>query len=65
MKHNDLTIGDIVEFKKSHPSKTIQWELIKIGSMFKFRSTIKFDLFVELNRDALDRAIKKIIKKGE
>ncbi|ASZ09427.1 hypothetical protein CK556_03690 [Mesoplasma chauliocola] len=63
--HNQLEVGDIVIFKKSHPSGTIKWELIRIGAMFKFRSTDKFDLFIELRRNVLDKQIKEIVKKGE
>ncbi len=64
MDYKNLEVGDIVEFKKSHPSKTVEWKLIKIGANFKFKSTIKFDLFIELNRESLAKNIKKI-KKGE
>ncbi|WP_026389299.1 DUF951 domain-containing protein [[Acholeplasma] multilocale] len=58
MNYEDLTIGDIVEFNKSHPSGTTQWELIRIGAKYKFRSTIKFDLFIELKREVLKRQLK-------
>ncbi|ATZ21905.1 DUF951 domain-containing protein [Mesoplasma tabanidae] len=64
--HAKLQIGDIVVFKKPHPSGTTKWELIRIGSLYKFRSTNKFDLFIELRRSVLDKQIKEINeKKGE
>ncbi|AVN60648.1 hypothetical protein CG007_03490 [Mesoplasma entomophilum] len=61
--HAELEIGDIIIFKKSHPSGTLKWELIRIGALYKFRSTDKFDLFIELRRNILDKQIKEIIKK--
>ncbi|AGY41774.1 hypothetical protein mflW37_7070 [Mesoplasma florum W37] len=61
--HTELQIGDLVVFKKSHPSGTIKWELIRIGALYKFKSTDKFDLFIELRRSVLDKQIKQIIKK--
>lgn len=64
--HNELEVGDLVIFKKAHPSGTIKWELIRIGAFYKFRSTDRFDLFIELRRNVLDKQIKQIIKiKGE
>jgi hypothetical protein len=65
MDYKSLELGDFVEFKKPHPSKTIQWELIRIGAKYKFRSTIIFDLFIELKRETLNKQLKRIIKKKE
>ncbi|ATZ21185.1 DUF951 domain-containing protein [Mesoplasma coleopterae] len=61
--HAELEIGDIIILKKPHPSGTFKWELIRIGALYKFRSTDKFDLFIELRRNILDKQIKEIIKK--
>ncbi|ADK69225.1 DUF951 domain-containing protein [Mycoplasma mycoides subsp. mycoides] len=63
MNYEELEIGDIIELKKPHPSKTIRWELIRIGAKYKFRSCDQFDLFIELNRQTLKMQLKKIIKK--
>lgn len=60
--HNQLQVGDIAIFKKAHPSGTIKWELIRIGAFYKFRSTDRFDLFIELRRNGLDKQIKQILK---
>lgn len=60
MDYQDLKIGDLVEFKKPHPSKTKTWELIRIGAKYKFRSTLQNDLFVELDRQSLKYNLKKI-----
>ncbi|ATZ18459.1 hypothetical protein ESOMN_v1c00740 [Williamsoniiplasma somnilux] len=63
MNYELLEIGDFVELKKQHPSKTERWELIKTGFKYKFRSNLKFDLFIELDRTTMNKQIKKIIKK--
>ncbi|AUF83259.1 DUF951 domain-containing protein [Mesoplasma syrphidae] len=65
MSWEDLEIGDLVEFKKPHPSKTVKWELIRIGAKYKFRSKDIFDLFIELKRETINKQLKKIIKKKE
>ncbi|EOA07232.1 DUF951 domain-containing protein [Mycoplasma yeatsii] len=64
MNYLDLEIGDFIELKKTHPSKTVRWELIRIGAKYKFRSCDKFDLFIELSRETLQKQLKNIIKKG-
>ncbi|PPE06688.1 DUF951 family protein [Mesoplasma corruscae] len=61
--HKDLEIGDYVILKKSHPSKTTKWKLIKIGANYKFQSFEIYNLFIELDRPTMDKTIKYIEKK--
>ncbi|WP_031542294.1 DUF951 family protein [Mesoplasma photuris] len=60
MKYENLKIGDQISLKKSHPSKTIWWTLIRKGAKFKFQSSIKNDLFIELSREVMNKQIKEI-----
>ncbi len=63
VNNNDYQLGSIVTLKKPHPSKTIEWKIIRIGADIKIKSTIKKGLFIMMTRSSFNRKVNKIIKK--
>ncbi|AUB32156.1 DUF951 family protein [Spiroplasma floricola] len=55
-----ISIGDKIYLKKTHPSKTVFWIVIRVGSIYKLQSNINKDLILEFTKDSLIKSIKKI-----
>ncbi|WP_339020855.1 DUF951 family protein [Spiroplasma endosymbiont of Atherix ibis] len=55
-----INIGDKIYLKKVHPSKTIFWIVIRIGSIYELNSNINQNLILEFSKDSLIKSIKKI-----
>lgn len=62
ISNQDYRLGSIVELKKTHPSKTIEWEIVRLGADIKIKSTIEKTLFIMMTRHNFNRKVKKIIK---
>lgn len=62
LNNTDYQLGTIVTLKKPHPSKTVEWEVIRLGADIKIKSTIKKDLFIMMSRRDFNKAVDKIIK---
>jgi len=62
MVNNDqYKIGTIVTLKKTHPSGTIEWEVVRVGADIKIVSTIKPTLFLMFTRREFNKKVLKII----
>ena len=62
VNNNEYKLGTIVELKKTHPSGTVEWEVIRLGADIKIRSTIDKGLFIMMGRKRFNRKVEKIIK---
>ncbi|MCC0784738.1 DUF951 domain-containing protein [Clostridioides sp. ES-S-0108-01] len=58
----DLKIGDIVELKKQHACGCKEFEIIRTGMDIKIKC-IKCSRLIMLDRETLEKRIKKLIKK--
>ena len=56
----EYKIGDIVEFKKTHPCGSKQWEIKRIGVDFKFKCKGCEHVIILQRQDALKKIIKKV-----
>lgn len=56
-----LKIGDIVELKKQHACGCKEFELTRVGMDMKIKCT-KCERLIMLDRETLEKKIKKIIK---
>lgn len=65
MFNNNLEVNDIVTLKKSHPSGTKEWKVLKVKPTVKLQSTLTPSLIIELKRDKATKAIKEIKKPQE
>lgn len=54
-----LNVGDIVELKKPHPCGSKEFEITRAGMDFKIRC-LKCDRVVRLDRETLEKRIKKV-----
>lgn len=61
--NDQYAIGTIVQLKKSHPSGTTEWEVIRLGADIKIRSTLKPDLYIMFTRREFNHKVIKIITK--
>lgn len=62
IENNQYKIGTIVTLKKSHPSGTVQWEVIRLGADIKIKSTIHKSVFIMMSRREFNKKVKQIIK---
>ncbi|WP_102834399.1 DUF951 domain-containing protein [Clostridioides difficile] len=58
----DLKIGDIVELKKQHACGCKEFEIIRTGMDIKIKCT-KCSRLIMLDRENLEKRVKKLIKK--
>lgn len=61
-KNFQYQLGSVIELKKTHPSKTINWEVVRLGADIKIKSTTRADLFLMFSRLEFNKKIKKIVK---
>jgi hypothetical protein len=59
----DYSTGSIVVFKKSHPSKTLTWTVMRTGIDIKLKSNEVNNLYIILPRIKFVRQVKQILKK--
>ncbi len=57
-----LQVGDIVELKKQHACGNKEFEITRVGMDIKVRCT-KCDRTIMLDRETLEKRIKKFINK--
>lgn len=62
INNEDYQLGSIVKLRKPHPSKTEEWEVIRLGADIKIKSTIFKDLFIMMPRKDFNRKVDKVIK---
>ncbi|WP_342258766.1 DUF951 family protein [Spiroplasma endosymbiont of Dioctria linearis] len=55
-----INLGDKVFLKKPHPSKTIFWIVLRIGTIYKLQSNIDEKIILEFQKDDLLKKIKKV-----
>ncbi|WP_339034091.1 DUF951 family protein [Spiroplasma endosymbiont of Cantharis rufa] len=55
-----INLGDKVFLKKSHPSKTIFWIVLRIGTIYKLQSNIDKKIILEFQKNDLLKKIKKV-----
>ncbi|WP_338985028.1 DUF951 domain-containing protein [Spiroplasma endosymbiont of Diplazon laetatorius] len=55
-----INIGDKIYLKKSHPSKTDFWTVLRTGTIYKLQSNIDKNLIIEFSKENLIKNIKKI-----
>ncbi|ALD66895.1 DUF951 family protein [Spiroplasma cantharicola] len=55
-----INLGDKIYLKKAHPSKTIFWIIIRVGTIYKLQSNIDEKLILEFSKDDLLKKIKKV-----
>lgn len=55
-----INLNDIIILKKQHPSKTIEWKVIRVGVVYKLQSTLDSKLILEFKQDKLLNRIKQI-----
>jgi len=55
-----IKLNDIVILKKPHPSKTQKWIVVRIGTIYKLKSSINPSIFLEFTKDKLIKVIKEI-----
>lgn len=58
-----INLNDIVILKKPHPSKTIEWKVIRVGATYKLQSLDDNRVILEFTKQKLLSVIKEI--KGE
>ncbi len=63
VKNSDYQIGSIVQLKKPHPSKTTEWEVIRVGADIKIKSNIQKGLFIMMKRSYFNKKVLKVLKK--
>lgn len=63
IKNNDYQIGSIIQLKKPHPSKTTEWEVIRVGADIKIKSNLQKGLFIMMKRSSFNKKVLKILKK--
>lgn len=56
----EYKIGDIVEFKKTHPCGSKRWEITRTGVDFKFKCKGCGHVIILQRPDALKKIIKKV-----
>ncbi len=56
-------VGSIITLKKPHPSKTIEWEVLRVGLDIKLKSTIVENTYIIMERPLFHKRVKEIIKK--
>lgn len=62
LSNEDYRLGTIVALKKSHPSGTTEWEVVRLGADIKIKSTIHNGLFIMLDRKDFNKKVEKVIK---
>ncbi|MCP4336817.1 MAG: DUF951 domain-containing protein [Mycoplasma sp.] len=60
VKSSDYKVGSIIILKKTHPSKTIEWEVIRIGLDIKLKSTTVPDTYIIMSRIVFNKKVKEI-----
>jgi hypothetical protein len=60
----DLKIGDIVELKKQHACGCKEFEITRIGMDIKIKC-INCSRLIMLDRETLEKRVKKLIRKEE
>ena len=63
VKNSDYQIGSIIQLKKPHPSKTIEWEIIRVGADIKIKSNVQKGLFIMMKRSHFNKKVLKVLKK--
>ena len=63
LNNDEYGIGSIVNLKQTHPSGTIEWEVVRVGADIKIKSTTKNGLFIMMPRKDFNRKVAKVIKK--
>ncbi len=56
----DYKMGSIVVLKKQHPSKTIEWEIVRTGLDIKLKSTTVKDTYIILPRPVFHRKVLEV-----
>lgn len=62
LNNADYKIGTIVSLKKTHPSGTIEWEVVRTGADIKIMSTLVKGLFIMFSRSDFNKKVNTIIK---
>jgi hypothetical protein len=60
----ELSLGQIVEMKKTHPCGATQWKIIRIGADVKIQC-LGCSRIVMLDRQKFLKNVKKFINSGE
>ncbi len=61
----DYNLGTIVTLKKPHPSKTVEWEVVRLGLDIKLKSTTVENTYIIMERPSFHKRVKAIIKNKE
>ncbi len=59
----EYQLGTIITLKKPHPSKTIEWEVVRLGLDIKLKSTTVENTYIIMERPIFHKRVKTIIKK--
>ncbi len=62
LSNDQYQLGTIVTLKKSHPSGTKEWEVVRLGADIKIKSTIRNDLYLMFDRKDFNRRVGQVIK---
>ncbi len=62
IQNDEYRLGSLVIFKKPHPSKTTEWEIVRLGADVKVNSTIKHNVFIMMDRHEFKQKVKKVVK---
>ncbi len=57
---NDYKLGSIVILKKPHPSKTVEWEVVRLGLDIKLKSTTIQNTYIILPRTDFHKRVKEV-----
>ncbi len=57
---NDYKLGSIVILKKPHPSKTVEWEVVRLGLDIKLKSTTVQNTYIILPRTDFHKRVKEV-----
>jgi hypothetical protein len=60
----ELSLGQVVEMKKTHPCGATQWQIIRIGADVKIQC-LGCSRIVMLDRQKFLKNVKKFINSGE
>ena len=59
-----LTLGDVVQMRKTHPCGSDEWEIIRVGADIKIKCT-GCGRIVMMDRSVFDKRLRKVLEKVE
>lgn len=59
----ELSIGDIIKMKKTHPCGSSEWEVLRVGMDFRLKCT-GCGHQIMIPRTKVEKSIKSIVKKA-